>query len=316
MTRVRDLLRADWVGPAVAALVMYFAFVALTQGAFMRGLVLELIARSAVVVVLCSVGMTLIIIEGGIDLSVGSVVALVSVVTALALKSGYGPMLAVVAGIVAGVLCGLLNGGLIATLEITPFIVTLGTMESLRGLAKGLAHEQKVDVEVEGLGLLMRLDPESKLPFPPGAFIAIAAAVVGAIVLRYTRYGRHVVAIGSSTATARLCGIPIRRVTILTYAIAGLLVGIAGVLSFSNLTVGDPTTSYGLELQVIAAVVVGGASMFGGQGSIAGSISGAMFMTVIATGCTHLDIPNWVQQILTGIIIVVAVYLDRLRHRA
>ena len=116
-------------------------------------------------------------------------------------------------------------------------------------------------------------------------------------------------------ATARLCGVAVPRVTVVTYSIAGLLAGLAGVMEFATLTVGDPTDSIGLELEVIAAVVIGGGSLSGGQGSIAGTLLGAALMTVIKTGCTHVGVPNWVQEILTGGIIVVAVALDRLRHR-
>jgi ribose transport system permease protein len=142
-----------------------------------------------------------------------------------------------------------------------------------------------------------------------------ALAVLAAVALHYTVFGRHVVAIGSNAQTARLCGVPVDRVTVLVYALAGAMTGIAGVLEFSTLTVGDPTDSMGLELEAIAAVVIGGASLSGGQGSIAGAMIGALLMTVIKTGCTHVGLPNWVQEILTGVIIVVAVGIDRVRRR-
>ncbi len=138
--------------------------------------------------------------------------------------------------------------------------------------------------------------------------------MIAALMLAYTRLGRHVVAIGSNERTARLCGVPVRRVTVIVYGIAGLLAGLAGVMEFATLTVGDPTDSVGLELEVIAAVVIGGGSLSGGQGSIPGAIIGALLMTVIKTGCTHVGVPNWVQEILTGAIIVLAVALDRLRN--
>jgi ribose transport system permease protein len=146
--------------------------------------------------------------------------------------------------------------------------------------------------------------------------MAVAVAVAGALALRYTRFGRHLYAVGSSEATARVCGVDVARTKILVYAIAGALAGLAGVLEFSTLTVGDPTDSVGLELEVIAAVVIGGASLSGGEGTVAGSIIGAMLMAVIRTGCTFVGVHNWVQEIATGGIIVVAVAVDRLRHRA
>jgi ribose transport system permease protein len=146
-------------------------------------------------------------------------------------------------------------------------------------------------------------------------WVALGVALLAAGVLHYTRLGRHVVAIGSNELTARLCGVAVPRVTVIVYGLAGALAGLAGAMEFATLTVGDPTDSIGLELEVIAAVVIGGGSLSGGQGSIAGSLIGAALMTVIKTGCTHVGVPNWVQEILTGLIIVVAVGLDRLRQR-
>jgi ribose/xylose/arabinose/galactoside ABC-type transport system permease subunit len=135
------------------------------------------------------------------------------------------------------------------------------------------------------------------------------------VFLSYTRAGRHVVAIGSNRETARLCGVAVAPLTVLVYTLGGILAGLAGILEFSKLTVGDPTDSIGLELEVIAAVVIGGGSLAGGQGSIAGALIGALLLTVIGTGCTHIGLANWMQEILTGIIIVVAMGLDRLRQR-
>ena len=129
-----------------------------------------------------------------------------------------------------------------------------------------------------------------------------------------TRFGRHVIAIGSNEQAARLCGIRVRETKVAVYAIEAMLAGVAGVMQFSRLTVGDPTVAAGLELDVIAAVVIGGGSLTGGEGSILGSLIGAMLMTEIKTGCTHAGLPMWVQEIITGTIIVVAVALDRLRH--
>jgi ribose transport system permease protein len=132
--------------------------------------------------------------------------------------------------------------------------------------------------------------------------------------LHLTRFGRHVAAIGSSERTALLCGVRVGRVKVAVYTLAAALAGLAGVMEFATLTVGDPTDSLGLELEVIASVVIGGGSLSGGEGSILGALLGAMLMTVIKTGCTHLGLSNWVQELLTGGIIVVAVTLDRWRR--
>lgn len=316
MKTIQRLLQLPWAGPLIALLVVYGVFAAVNPDTMLRAITLETIVRQTVVVGLCSVGMTLVIISGGIDLSIGSIVAMVTVVVASALKSGQSVLMAVLLGVGVGLACGALNGALVAGLKIMPFLVTLSTMSIVRGLAKGEANQQKIDVEAQGLdALLMGAVPAGSLRLiPTGAWITLALAGGAAIMLRYTRFGRHLVAVGSSPNTARLCGISISRVTIAAYAIAGLLAGVAGIMEFATLTVGDPTDSIGLELKVIAAVTIGGASLTGGRGSIAGSLLGATLMVVIAAGASHMGIENWVQEILTGVIILVAVTVDRLRR--
>ncbi len=148
---------------------------------------------------------------------------------------------------------------------------------------------------------------------PPGIWGVLAAAVVIAAVLRYTRFGRHVFAIGSNERMARLCGVAIPRTKIAVYTLSGVLTGFAGLLQFSKLSVGDPTVGIGAELDVIAAVIIGGGSLTGGRGSVAGTFMGAAIMTIIQIGCSQKGLANWVQQIVTGVIIVAAVALDRVR---
>jgi ribose/xylose/arabinose/galactoside ABC-type transport system permease subunit len=309
---MKELFQRPWVGPLFALVVVYGLFLALAPETFGGSVNLYTMARQTVVVGVTALGMTYVILLGGIDLSVGSAVALTSVVVARALQGGMGPVPAALVGIAASAAFGMVNGTLVARLKITPFIVTLGTMSLMRGLAKGIADEQKIDADPRGLDGLMAAGVGV---LPPGVYLLFALAVLSAVALHYTVFGRHVVAIGSNPQTARLCGVRVDRVTVLVYGLAGALTGVAGVLEFSTLTVGDPTDSIGLELEAIAAVVIGGASLSGGQGSIAGAMIGALLMTVIKTGCTHVGLPNWVQEILTGVIIVVAVGIDRLRKR-
>jgi ribose transport system permease protein len=204
----------------------------------------------------------------------------------------------------------------VTRLRLAPFIATLGTMSVFRGLAKGLADEQKIDADARGLDALVSLAPERKwMLAAPGVWMLAVVAVLVAGILRYTRFGRHVFAVGSNEATARLAGVHVDRVKLGVYVLAGTFVGLASVIAFGRLTVGDPTTSDGLELQAIAAVVIGGASLAGGEGSVAGALVGAFLLTVIGTGATHMGLPSWVQQIVTGAIIVTAAALDRLRRR-
>lgn len=309
------VLSRPWLGPLIGLSVVYVLLAVLTGGDFLRPFTQATIAKQTVIVGLGAVGMTLVIVAGGIDLSIGSVVALVAVVVAWALRAGHGPAVAALFGLGAGLGCGLINGSLVARFRITPFIVTLGTMSAIRGLAKGLANEQKIDADARGLDELMAMRPGSFTLLPVGVFIALGLAIAGAVVLERSRLGRHLVAVGSSPAAARLAGLSIGGVTVSAYALAGLLAGVAGVMDFATLTVGDPTGSVGLELAVIAAVVIGGGSLSGGQGSIPGSLIGALLMTVLATGATQLGVANWVQEILTGFIIVAAVGVDRLRQK-
>jgi ribose transport system permease protein len=180
-----------------------------------------------------------------------------------------------------------------------------------------LAHDQKVNAPITWLNeLLAALRPELHwLVVAPGVWLAIFLAIAVAVMLRYTRLGRHIFAVGSNEQTARLCGISVERVKLAVYVLASGFAGVAGLMQFSRLTVGDPSVAQGLELDVIAAVVIGGGSLAGGEGSILGSIVGALIMAVIRSGCSQRGITNSVQEIITGLIIVVAVALDRLRHR-
>jgi ribose transport system permease protein len=231
------------------------------------------------------------------------------------LRAGHGPFVATLGGIAAATAAGVATGAIVTSARVAPFIVTLGGMSMLRGAAKGLAHEQKIDCDTQGLETLLAPPTHGFLLFAPGVFVAVGVALAAAAALRYTRFGRHVFAVGSNEQAARLAGVDTNRLKVLVYTVSGALVGLAGVMELSNLTVGDPTTANGLELDVIAAVVIGGGSLSGGEGSIAGSLVGALLMTVIKNGCLAVGLPNWVQEIVTGVIILVASGVDRLRHR-
>jgi ribose transport system permease protein len=314
---VKELAKSPWFGPLVALALVFALFAGLAPDTFARGVNVLTMARQTVVVAICAIGMTVVMIQGGIDLSVGSTVALTTVVVARVLEAGHGPVVALAAGVALGAAVGVLNGALVARLGLMPFVVTLGTMSALRGAAKGFANEQKVDADPRGLDALMALPtgPRSFWLLPVGVWVVLALALAAAAFLIYTRPGRHAVAVGSNVLAARLCGVPVERITLMVYVIGGALAGLAGVMEFSTLTVGDPTDSIGLELEVIAAVVIGGGSLSGGRGSVAGTLIGALLLRVITTGCTHVGLPNWVQEILTGTIIVVAMGVDRLRGR-
>ena len=225
--------------------------------------------------------------------------------------------MAALGGIAAAAVCGLANGVLITGLRVIPFIVTLGMMILMRGAAKGLADERRIEAPQTWLNDLLRtLDPDSAT-HRPGRYLARHRPRAHRRLERsgYTRFGRHLFSIGSNERTARLCGVPVERTKIAVYTAAAALAGVAGVLQFSRLSVGDPTVANGLELDVIAAVIIGGGSLTGGRGSVSGTILGACTMAVIQIGCSQHGLPNWLQEIVTGAIIVLAVALDRWRSR-
>jgi len=308
----RSLL--DRTGVFIGLVLVAVIFGLLVGRQFFAPANLELMARQTAIVCMAALGMTIVIATGGIDLSAGSMISLTTVVIALALGAEYPPLVAAMAGVAAAAACGLLNGVLITQLKVVPFIVTLGTMLVVRGAAKGLAGERRIEAPITWLNDLLRSQSSGAL-LPAGIWaVAVLALAVGGI-LRYTRFGRHVFAIGSNERMARLCGVAIVRTKILVYTMAAALVGMAGLLQFSKLSVGDPTVAVGLELDVIAAVIIGGGSLLGGRGSTSGTIAGAAIMTIIQIGCSQQGLPNWVQQIVTGTIIVFAVALDRWRSK-
>ena len=303
-------------GPILGLTLVVIVFGVLVGPQFFAGANLELIARQTAVVCAAALGMTIVIVSAGIDLSVGSIVALTTVVIALLLRADVSPALAAFGGVGAAALCGLGNGLLITGLRVVPFIVTLGTMILIRGAAKGLADERRIEAPATWLNNLLRaLGPGEGLLVPWGIWIVVLLSLIVAGTLRYTRFGRHVFAIGSNERTARLCGVAVERSKVAVYTIGAALAGVAGVLLFSRISVGDPTVAVGLELSVIAAVIIGGGSLLGGRGTILGTVLGATTMAVIQIGSAQRGFANWVQEILTGAIIVLAVALDHWRQK-
>jgi ribose transport system permease protein len=305
------------VGLVLALAVIFGVFSFLLPKSFPTVSNIETLARQSTIVALLSLGMTYVIVSAGIDLSVGSTAAFSGVIIAWLLQRHYSPGLALLGGVAAGAVAGLLNGTLITLLKVGPFIVTLGTMLIIRGVATGVAHEETINPPDSWLNnLLAALGPHERWKLlPAGVWVTLVLAVIAALALRYTRFGRHVIAVGSNEHAARLCGVPVEKVTLLVYVISGAFAGVAGLMLFSRLTVGDPTVANGMELDAIAAVVIGGASLTGGEGSILGTILGALIMATLRAGASQQGLENWVQQIVTGAIIVLAVALDRFRKR-
>jgi ribose/xylose/arabinose/galactoside ABC-type transport system permease subunit len=325
-TALRGTLGWVWTvfGPFLGLLLvtLLFAFLTRESGSFLTTYNWRTIAVQTVIVGTAALGMTIIIIAGGIDLSVGSIVALTTVVIAMLVRDLHWPLpLAMAAGVVLGGACGLFNGTLITALGVVPFIITLGSLKIFRGLAKWLSTSTAVYVPPEAkpwwFGRILATEPEPRwLLLSPGVWVLIALSIVLAMALRYSLLGRYIYAIGSNEATARLCGINVPLIKIAVYTLAGLATGLAGVMQFVYMdATGDPTTADGLELQVIAAVVIGGGSLNGGEGTVLGTLIGCLIMSVLNNGCVHAGIPNATQDVIIGAIIVAAVALDRFRRK-
>jgi ribose transport system permease protein len=309
---------------------------------FVTGANFKIILTQTVIVAIGALGMTMIIVSGGIDLSVGSAVALTSVVGALLINHQFfltlhvaDPLVAahvpaawakriqdciqiaptVIATVLAGGFIGLVNGGVIGAFRMMPFIVTLGMMGIARGAAKWLAGNQTVNPAESPVNNIMGLEEPTQLfPLPPGVWIAVVLAILMSILMRRTVFGRYIFAIGSNEATARLCGIRVQLHKVFIYSLAGLFFGLAGLMQLSRLTQGDPTVAIGLELDIIAAVVIGGASLNGGTGTILGSMIGALIMAVLRNGSNQMGWPTYMQEIIIGCVIILAVGLDKLRQ--
>lgn len=295
---------------------------------------LNVFRRSSVFGII-AIGMTFIIISAGIDLSVGSMMALCGMLGAHVMVAAGGAdphggalVIGTIAGIAAGILCGLLNGFLITRLKLQPFIVTLGTMSFFRGIALVMKDGQPINVPSykylgEGTVLNFKIGRDAALnqdivfgiPISVIIFILVIAAAV--FILSYTRLGRYVYAIGSNREAAFHAGVNVERNLICIYAFTGLLVGIAAMIATSRTVSAQPTAGYGAELDIIAAVVIGGASLSGGRGTVTGTIVGTLLISFLRNGCTLLGISTNAQLIVIGMIIILAVTLDQLaRTRA
>ena len=305
-------------GPFIglALVIAIFSAMPSVRPYFLTGANFKVIFTQTVVVAIGALGMTMIIISGGIDLSFGSLVALTSVVGAQLLKHHVSPLNTAVLTILAGGIVGLVNGSLIAGFRMMPFIVTLGMMGIARGTAKWLADSSTVNMPGTALdNLMFQDDPEHFFPLPMGVWIVAGLTCAMSLIMRRTVFGRHIFAIGSNEAAARLCGIRVLWQKVFIYSFAGLFFGLSGVIQFSRLSQGDPSVAVGQELDVIAAVVIGGASLNGGSGSILGSIIGALIIQILRNGSNQMGLPTFMQEILIGIIIILAVGLDKLRQR-
>jgi simple sugar transport system permease protein/ribose transport system permease protein len=259
-------------------------------------------------VVLAAVGMTFVIATGGVDLSVGSTMAIAAAIGAVLADRGI--VVAIVAALAGAAVIGALNGALIASLRAQPIVVTLATLIGGRGLAQIISHDGEL-VSVSD-PLLLALGRGHLGPIPLPAILALIVVVGGAFLLRATALGRYVLATGGNPAAARLAGVPVRRTLVMVYAISGILSAMAGLIVAARLGASDAAKiGQNMELDAIAAVVVGGTALSGGRATIGGTVIGALIMQVIATSFNMLLVPYALSLALKAAIILVAVYLQR-----
>lgn len=256
-----------------------------------------------------AIGQVSIIIAAGIDLSVGSVMALAGVVTSMLLVAEVNIVLAVLTGILVGAGCGLLNGLLISRGKLPPFIATLGMMGIARGVALIITGGIPLFGFPESFTQLSSYRIGNIVPVP--VIILVVLGIVWTTLLAKTRFGRYTYAIGGNYETTRLSGVNVVRYVTVIYLLGGLMYGIAGVIETSRLSTGQPTAGTGYELDVIAACVIGGTSLSGGSGTVFGALVGALLIGFLRNGCNLLDISNFWQQVAIGAIIVVAVFIDQ-----
>lgn len=295
------------------ALIVLIVLASVLSPYFLQPANLLNVARQVSIIGIIAVGMTFVILTGGIDLSVGSMLGLVAVVAAQQLQNGVAVPLVVILALLLGTGLGLVNGIGITLGGIPPFIMTLGMLVMARGAALTYAQGQPVSLgdakeyfDWLGRGAI------GGIPVP--VFIFAIVAIVSAVVLRFTTFGRYIYAIGSNREAARLAGVKVRAYTAAVYVISGFLAGLTALIWVSRLTVGEPTAGTGTELDAIAVVVIGGTSLFGGEGGIGGTVIGAIIVGVLANVLNLLGVSPFTQQIVTGALIVLAVLLGRIRR--
>jgi ribose transport system permease protein len=307
--RFQSLMRA--VGMLPVLLLLTLGFGMLAEG-FLTGQNLSIIAQQASINIVLAAGMTFVILTAGIDLSVGSILAVSAVVSVMASMLPGGAVLGVTAGLATGLAFGLINGGLVAFARLPPFIVTLGALTAVRGIARLLGNDQTVfnpDLPFAFIG------NDNLLGVPWLVWIAAAVIVASWFILRRTVLGLHIYSVGSNPEAARLSGIKVWKVLLFVYAMSGLLAGLGAVMASARLLAANGLQlGQSYELDAIAAVILGGTSFVGGVGSIVGTLIGALIIAVLTNGLVLLGVSDIWQYIIKGLVIIGAVALDRYRQ--
>lgn len=307
LKRRLDLIRR--AGVAIGGIILFLIFSILTDKFLTPNNLREIALQSSINAII-AIGMTLVIIIAGIDLSVGSVVGLTGMLTASLLPTNLG--LGMVVGLLLGVVCGLANGLLIAKLRLPAFIVTLGALSIYRGAALIYTNGQPI----YGIDKTFRAIFAGKVAeIPTPVLLALIVAAVIYLVMRYTTLGEQIVAVGGNEEAARLSGINVDRVKITVYAISGLLSTLAGYVLIGRIGAAEPIGGTGYELDAIGAAVIGGASLLGGEGSVVGTLIGAVMLGGLRNGLTLLNVQSYWQFVATGAVVILAVVADHVTRR-
>jgi ribose transport system permease protein len=294
------------------SLIVLFVALAIASPHFLTETNLSSVVRQTAVINIMSLGMTIIIIAGGIDLSVGAILAMSGVLGAMAIEKGAPIPVGILVGVLTGLFWGFVNGLLTTRLRIAPFIVTLGTLGIIRGLTLIITNGLPVHGVPQGFSFL---GEGNLLGVPFVLWVLVACALATHVILEHTRLGRYAYAIGSNSDAAVYAGVPVGFDTTTVYALGGMLTGLAGMIEASRLMTGQPAAGNGYELQAIAAVVIGGGSLHGGEGSVVGTLIGAFIMGLLSNGSDLLGVSPYLQQAIIGAVIILAVTVDELRKR-
>ncbi len=298
-------------GLFLALALLMLAFSILSPYFFTTQNFSNILIQSAITIVVAS-GATLIIASGGIDLSVGSVLCLSGIIMAMSIKADIPAWASILIGLAGGTLMGAINGLLIGVVKITPLIATLASLSVFRALAYIVTDARPI----YGLPMSLRIFGTGYLgPIPYAFILAILVALLLLLVIKRTRIGRYTLAIGGNEEAARLSGVSIWKTKILIYALAGLCAAVAALILTARLNAAEALAGSGMEMEAIAAAVIGGASLAGGVASIPGTIIGAILMATLKNGLTLLSVQPYFQQLTIGIVIVAAVFIDKIRKR-
>jgi ribose transport system permease protein len=271
------------------------------------------IINQASINAIIAIGASLVILTGGIDLSVGAIVGFVGILLGMCLRSGMSIPAAVALCIVCGVGVGLVNGLLISYGKVPAFIATLGTMMAVRGLAQIINGGQAISGITMDLAVIMKTKFFGVIPI--GVLYVIVFYALMCFVLYYTKFGRNIYAIGGNEHAARLSGIKVKQVEVLVYIISGAFAAFAGVMLLSRLMYADPSAGNSYEMNAIAAAVIGGISMSGGKGKLQNTVVGAIILATLTNGLQILNVPTYYQTVITGVVVIVAVFADKRKER-